>query len=291
MTYLSEEDSWADEEEDIEIQKDIKEFLDEKTAALCFIGPYIPAKVTPTKQISASISIPEELMIEDAITELKKNNIENLIILLNSLGGDISSSYKIAKALRKNFKDISVFIPHIAASGGTLIALTGNRIIMGDMSNISPIDVQVDRNGGRVSVNAMLRSFHNLNNVFSKKHESDVPYPYKAMADKLDPVEFQEWVDTSGLMEQHAEDIMTHENGSLNKKSKEIIKWLSTDCPTHSYSITFGEALKNLGDDYLFHCTDKKYAKIWPIMRSWVRKYIMKESGTHFVAYILICVI
>ena len=78
---MKKEESWADEEENIEIRDGIKKFLDEKTAALSFIAPYVPEKVTPAKHIQASIDIPEELMIEDAITQLKEANIENLIIV------------------------------------------------------------------------------------------------------------------------------------------------------------------------------------------------------------------
>ena len=38
-----------------------------------------------------------------------------------------------------------MFIPHIAASKGTLIALVGNKIVMGEMAHLSPIDVQAQR--------------------------------------------------------------------------------------------------------------------------------------------------
>lgn len=275
------------EEKNPQICNTLKKHLDEKTGAIAFIASYVGTQLTPSKMMKPTINIPEELGVEDVINIMKKNGVEKILLLLNSLGGSISSSYKIARMLRYSFKDITVFIPHIAASGGTLVALTGNRIIMGDMSNISPIDVQVIRNGSAVSINAMIRSFSNLNEFFKDKHHSDVPYPWIAMADKLDPVEFQEWVDIAESMRQHAREIIGHENSSLKDKTDKIIHWLSTGCPTHSYSIAFHEAQNNLGEDYIFHCTDPQYSNLWNAMREWFKCYMLHESGFHLIRYIL----
>ncbi|MHC1566328.1 MAG: hypothetical protein ACXQTD_00935 [Candidatus Syntropharchaeia archaeon] len=43
--------------------------------------------------------------------KLKENGIRNLILVINSFGGGVSSSFKIAYALWKNFDDITVFVP------------------------------------------------------------------------------------------------------------------------------------------------------------------------------------
>ncbi len=68
----------------------------------------------------------------------------------------MQSSYKIAHALRKTFNKIIVFVRHIAASGGTLLALTGNKIVMGMMSQLSPLDPQAESEEGAISANSVL---------------------------------------------------------------------------------------------------------------------------------------
>jgi len=254
---------------------------------LAFITSYIPAKVSPTRVARAQIGLMEELGVEDAITEIKEKNIEKLYLLINTFGGGVSSSFKIARALRENFSEITVFIPHIAASGGTLIALTGNKIVMGDMSSMSPIDVQIQRDGNVFSVNAMMRSFHTLNEMFSDTSEDDAPYPWKAMANKLDPVEFQEWVDSSRLMERHAAEILQHPKSGLKSKSATIVGALSRNYPTHKYTITYEEAKTILGDDVCFKNSCPEYNDIWKTMKLWLRQYIMQESGTHLIRYLL----
>lgn len=275
-------------EVDIKIYEEIQKFLNSDTAAFAFIAPYLPKRISPQRIIHASISIPEELEVEDSVIEIKKNKVKNLFLLLNSFGGGVSSSYKIAKILRDNFEEITIFIPHIAASGATLIALSGNKLIMGEMSHITPIDLQMERNEKFYSVNAMIRSFGNLNNLFETTREEDAPYPWKAMANKLDPVEFQEWVDASNLMENYARDILSH-NKALQERSDAIISRLGRGYPTHTYAITAEEAKGILGDGVVFNWNEKEgeYSKIWDLMRKWLRKYVMEESGTHFIKYVL----
>lgn len=274
-------------ETDLKICEEIQNVLDQDTAAFAFIAPYIPKRISPQRIIRASISIPEELEVEDSIIEIKKHKVKNLYLLLNSFGGGVTSSYKIAKIIRDNFEEITVFVPHIAASGATLIALSGNKLIMGEMSHLTPIDLQMERDGKFYSVNAMIRSFGNLNGLFETTSEEDAPYPWKAIANKLDPVELQEWIDASNLMEKYAKDILNR-NKTLQEQSDIIISRLSKGYPTHTYAITVEEAKEIFRNDVVFEWNEKEdYSKIWGSMRKWLRKYVMEESGIHFIKYIL----
>lgn len=273
-----------EEESDTKICEAFQKDMDDKTAALAIIAPYHPAKVSPSKRLWAEISLEEELNTEEAIHKLKEMGISVLNLVVNSFGGGVSSSFKVAYALRKNFDNITVFVPHIAASGGTLIALTGDEIVMGDMSTITPIDVQMERDGKMYSVNAMIRSFGALNELFKDTSEEDAPYPWKAMADKLDPVEFQEWIDASNLMEAHARTILDM-NKSFNKEANKIIARLTEGYPTHVYSITIDEA-KDIFGNHIYHEDEPKYKGFWDGARAWIKKYLGVESSNHIIRYI-----
>ena len=274
-----------EEESDPDITAEFQKILDRNTAALELVAPYQPAKISPTKEIMPSIGLIEELNIEDVIYKLRESKIENLVLVINSFGGGVSSSFKIAYALRKNFAHITTVIPHIAASGGTLIALCGNEIVMGDLSSITPIDVQLLRNGAWFSVNSMVRSFNALNNLFSDTSEEDAPYPWKAMANKLDPVEFQEWVDASNLMVEHSK-IILGMNSSFKKDVSKIISRLTTGYPTHSYAITLGEA-QTIFEDHI-HDGVGSNNPFWDVSRQWIKKYVLSEkSSNHIIRYIL----
>ena len=132
----------VNEEDDPTLSEKLTEIGKKHDAILMVcIAPYVGLKVSPTKTIIAQMGLSEEFTVETAINQIRtKTDATKLLLLVNSSGELVQSSYKVARALRKTFKEIVVFVPHIAASGGTLLALTGNKIVMGMMSQLSPFD-------------------------------------------------------------------------------------------------------------------------------------------------------
>ncbi len=66
-----------------------------------------------------------------------------LDLLVHSPGGRVSATESLIHYIREIFDDdIRVFIPQLAMSGGTLLALMGKEIWMGKHSNLGPIDPQ-----------------------------------------------------------------------------------------------------------------------------------------------------
>ena len=66
-----------------------------------------------------------------------------LEIILHTPGGQLLASIQIARALRKHPKNTRVIIPHYSMSGGTVIALAANEIVMDKDAVIGPIDPQI----------------------------------------------------------------------------------------------------------------------------------------------------
>lgn len=66
-----------------------------------------------------------------------------LDIVLHTPGGLVLAAIQIARALRQHKGKVTVFVPHYAMSGGTLIALSADEIIMCAHSVLGPIDPQL----------------------------------------------------------------------------------------------------------------------------------------------------
>jgi ClpP class serine protease len=66
-----------------------------------------------------------------------------LDIVLHTPGGLMLAALQIAQAIRGHKSKVSVFVPHYAMSGGTLIALAADEIVMCKHSVLGPIDPQV----------------------------------------------------------------------------------------------------------------------------------------------------
>jgi len=78
-----------------------------------------------------------------AIHQTDKNTPIDLI--LHTPGGLVLASLQIANAIKQHKARITVYVPHMAMSGGTLIALAADHIVMCDHSVLGPIDPQIGR--------------------------------------------------------------------------------------------------------------------------------------------------
>jgi ClpP class serine protease len=66
-------------------------------------------------------------------------------LILHTPGGLILASEQISAALQKHQAKVTVFIPHYAMSGGTMIALAADEIIMDENAVLGPVDPQIGK--------------------------------------------------------------------------------------------------------------------------------------------------
>jgi len=135
--------------------------------------------------------------------------------------------------------NIYVFVPHVAQSGGTLIALIGNKIVMGMMSQLSPLDPHV--NG--VSSVIINRSFKGLFKEFKTVSVDDMPYPLVALVDQHEPINLEYATWHIRLMENYVHEILTL-SGYDDDTAWDIAVNLVEYCHIHEEVINF-EKLKN----------------------------------------------
>jgi len=64
-------------------------------------------------------------------------------LILHTPGGLLLPAYQIARTLKDHKGKVTVFIPHYAMSGGTLIALAADEIVMDKNAVLGPVDPQL----------------------------------------------------------------------------------------------------------------------------------------------------
>lgn len=64
-------------------------------------------------------------------------------MILHTPGGLVLAAEQIARALRDHPGRVTVFVPHYAMSGGTLIALAADEIVMDEHAVLGPVDPQL----------------------------------------------------------------------------------------------------------------------------------------------------
>ncbi len=70
-------------------------------------------------------------------------NDQPIDLILHTPGGLVLAAEQIARALVEHKGKITVFVPHYAMSGGTLIALAADEIVMDSNAVLGPVDPQI----------------------------------------------------------------------------------------------------------------------------------------------------
>ncbi len=147
-------------------------------------------------------------------------------LIVHTPGGLALATTQIANALVRHKAPVRVIIPHYAMSGGTLIALAADEIIMDQNAVLGPVDPQLQG----LPAASILK-------VLEKKDINDVDDQTIVMADIAQKavkqmVDYLVWLLKS--------------NGMDEEKAKKIADELATGKYTHDYPLTV-EKLRELG--------------------------------------------
>ncbi len=173
---------------------------------------------------SRFIDIEDSESVLRAIRLTPKNVPIDLII--HTPGGLVLAAEQIARALVRHNAPVTVFVPHYAMSGGTLIALAGDKIVMDENAVLGPLDPQLGEYPAVSILEAVKRK--------PLKELDDKTLILANIAEKA--IKQVEQTVTSIL----------NENGVSLQKAKQIAKELTGGKWTHDYPIEFEEA-KEMG--------------------------------------------
>jgi ClpP class serine protease len=174
--------------------------------------------------LSRYITIEDSEQILRAIRLTPSNTPIDLI--LHTPGGLVLATEQIARALIRHSAKVTVFIPHYAMSGGTMLALAADEIVMDANAVLGPVDPQL----GNFPAASIL-------NAVARKPVSEVDDETLIMADLAEKaiVQVQRFVRT--LL---SDTIPTPK--ILPEKVEPVIESLTTGRVTHDYPITVEEA-------------------------------------------------
>jgi len=91
--------------------------------------------------VSRHIDLEDAQTVIAAIKDTPENTPIDLII--HTPGGIVLAAMQIARAVEAHPAKVTAYVPVYAMSGGTLIALAADEIVMGEFSVLGPIDPQI----------------------------------------------------------------------------------------------------------------------------------------------------
>jgi len=143
-------------------------------------------------------------------------------LILHTPGGLVLASEQIAHALCRHKGKVTVMVPHYAMSGGTLIALAADEIIMDENAVLGPLDPQL----GEYPAASLLR-------VVEQKPIPELEDKTLILADVAKKAMIQ--------VQQTVKQVLTS-NHMDEKKAEELATLLTEGRWTHDYPIGYEEA-------------------------------------------------
>ncbi|HEU4741936.1 MAG TPA: ATP-dependent Clp protease proteolytic subunit [Meiothermus sp.] len=142
-------------------------------------------------------------------------------LVLHTPGGLVLAAEQIAEALLKHPAKVTVFVPHYAMSGGTLIALAADEIVMDENAVLGPVDPQL----GQYPAASVLK-------VLEQKPASEIDDQTFILADVARKALHQVHTTAKNLLKKHLEET----------RAEEVASILSQGTWTHDYPISVEEA-------------------------------------------------
>lgn len=123
--------------------------------------PYPPVPLPVPPPISIDL---EDI---DGFTDLAESieKPERVDVLIHSPGGSPEATERIVNILRNRFKHVTFIIPHSAYSAATMLALSGNEIIIHPAASLGPIDPQINGTPAR----ALRRGFEKVRKAIKEE--------------------------------------------------------------------------------------------------------------------------
>lgn len=93
----------------------------------------------PISPSRLQIGLPDMQGLMEAVSNIRERELD---IILHSSGGSAEAAESMVEYIRERFDHVRVFVPIAAMSAATMIALSANELVMGQHSQLGPIDPQ-----------------------------------------------------------------------------------------------------------------------------------------------------
>lgn len=127
--------------------------LYEGANVICYSSAFLQKPLHGLVQI-----MPEDINGFMAVVH-QMDTTKGLVLLLHTPGGVVTAVETIVGYLHRKFENIVAVIPVYAMSGGTMISLASNKIVMGKQSQLGPIDPQMMFHNRMISARAVIDGF------------------------------------------------------------------------------------------------------------------------------------
>lgn len=193
---------------------------------------------------------------------------KNIVLFLTTEGGLSDSGFRIMRFLQSRYERVTVVVAGWCKSGGTLMCIGAHELILGDLGELGPLDVQIvkademdERKSGLVAEAAFEKlqeeSFKFFMNFVKDIGNSDYRVTLKTafdmaarmtigvvqpIFDKLDPVTIGEDYRSNRLASAYADRLNIHSKNLIRTAEFDALEHLLSGYYSHGFDIDLKEA-------------------------------------------------
>ena len=210
---------------------------------------------------------------------LRDKRFSELDVVVHTGGGDIHAAYLLVALLRLHAEKLTACVPLIAKSAGTLLCIGMDKIVLDEVAQLGPLDTQIDENNvsGTQTGNSnfssalnpfkslehlekiSLKSFTNTTHALSRTTGMSLYDSFEhalhfvgtttgPLFSQLEPQKFGIYRRALSVGEEYGKRILKRFHGWEDEISKETIRRIIHDYPSHDYIIDLYE-LEEMGFD------------------------------------------
>ncbi|WP_235299792.1 SDH family Clp fold serine proteinase [Portibacter marinus] len=217
--------------------------------------------------------------VYNSVTKFTKD--KPLLLVLFSSGGNPGSAYLIGKLCREysNGKMV-VVIPRYAKSAATLLCCAANEIHMGSLSELGPIDPQIN---GLPALGLKNSIEHIADLVKENPDSADLFAKYLSLS--IEPIQIGYYERVAESAMQYAENLLSTHKENLPRDAKSIAYDLVYKYKDHGFVIDKTEAIKILGNEIIKGNTDEYDLgnRIYQILESQDRLLTLLKHNFYFI--------
>lgn len=201
---------------------------------------------------------------------IRSDQTDNLVLVLNTPGGEVDAAYMLVQVLRANCKHLTIIIPLWAKSAGTLVCLGADSLVMSGIAEMGPLDPQIRRPGETLHTSALdayqaVETIKNdavdlmdfvtqvvIHRTRGMRIGDILPYTTTFAADLMKPLTAQIQPEQLGYIRRSLDVSAKYATRLLQKRNlppeqiDETVNQLVFEYPDHSFAIDINEA-RSLG--------------------------------------------
>lgn len=173
----------------------------------------------------------------------------NIDLVLYTTGGLASAAHRVAHLLHEYTDYLTIFLPYKARSAGTLLCLAAAEIVMSSLSELSPLDSNInsaDKNSDVQRISSEdIRAFKQMAETWFDIPDNNNTEVFSLLAQAFLPSTLGLFYRSNKLVRHIAQELLLYQRENLNEEDRnKIIEGLISGYHSHDYSIIRQEAVK-----------------------------------------------